>query len=51
MKCKNCDNFQSYKSFYEDDNEPDYQGFCTKGFDLHVKTEDDCHFIDGVFLE
>lgn len=51
MKCKDCDKFQSYKSFYEDDEEPDDSGVCTKELDNHVRAEDECHFNNGVFIE
>lgn len=44
-KCKNCDSFQSYKSFYEDNEEPDDSGFCLKFSELyHVNSKDECLF-------
>jgi hypothetical protein len=51
VKCKNCDSFQSYKSFYEDEQEPDDSGVCTRELDNHVCAEDECHFNNGVFIE
>lgn len=45
MQCKDCDKFQSYRSFYEDDEEPDDSGFCLKLKEFyHVNIEDECLF-------
>lgn len=51
LLCENCEYFQSYRSAYEDEEEPHDMGFCQKGVDHHVNIEDRCHFKDGVFIE
>lgn len=49
MKCKDCQRFQSYRSVYGDNEEPEDQGFCGElRCDRHVNANDtanlDCFF-------
>jgi len=41
MKCSDCRHFQSYKSVYEDELEPDDCGFCREGkIECHVSADE-----------
>jgi hypothetical protein len=41
MKCKDCEHFQSYKSAYEDELEPEECGFCKESeIECHVSADE-----------
>ena len=44
--CKDCKNFQSYKSYHGDDFEPDDLGYCSKDIRIQADYEYTCDQIE-----